>query len=160
MNETINATTTAGTELQNASADMTAAFGDASGIALPGIIIVVYIVGALLAAQFIAPWLAQSDTLERFAGGLAHSLVYAIKGAAASAVLLVIATPAYFALTMDAGTRGLALRGIALLLGGYVVLNVVGWLADRAVGIYIDAHPTAEEWADLWPETEQEGDGL
>jgi len=160
MNGTINATTTVGTELQNASADITGAFGNATGLAVPAIIVLVYIVGALLAAQFIAPWLAQSDSLERVAGGLAHSLVYAIKGAAASAVLLVVAAPAYAVLTMDAGTRGLALRGIALLLGGYVVLNVVGWLADRAVGIYIDAHPTAEEWADLWPDTDEEGDGL
>jgi len=107
------------------------------------------------AAQFVAPWIARSDTLDRVLGGFAQSFVYAIKGAAASAVLLVAATPAYLVLTADPGTRQVAAKWVGIALGGYLALNVVGWLADRAVTAYIHAHPHAEEWADLWPDEEE-----
>lgn len=145
------APTATGESLNNASMSINSSFGDATGLG-PVVILLLYIVGALLAAQFVAPWLAQSNYLSRLAGGLVASLEYAIKGFASTAVLSLVGLPAYLIATADAGTRGAALTTIAGGVAGYVILAGIGVLADRAVTAFIEAHPDLDEWGDLFPE--------
>lgn len=114
------------------------------------IVVVLYVFGALLAAQFVAPWLARSQLLSRVWTYLGDSLAYAMKGVAATAVLVVIAMPVYLLATADGGTRGVALQLLAAAAGGYLAMVVVGWLADHAVAAFLKAHPEYEEWDDLF----------
>lgn len=143
----------------------TPAFGEAlnmtSGYAnafdLSGVLILgIYVLVALVAAQAFLPWLARSDALTGAAQRFLQSLVYAVKGVAASITLLAIAAPAWFIMQADSGTREVALRWGGYIIGGYLFLVVVGWLADRAVAAFIDAHPDYESFSDIWPEAPDE----
>lgn len=143
-------------ELQNATADVATGFASSEHLVGPMLLILIYAVGALGAAQYLAPHLAQSRLLERAGKRVTAVVVFALKGAAASAVLAVVALPAYLLLTVDGETRGVALEYLWLAAVAFVALACIGWLADRAVTAYIDAHPDHEEWADLFPEEESE----
>jgi len=154
----LEATTPVNTTIANASMEVTNGFASSFGLRY-ATIAVLYVVGALLAAQFVAPWLARSEMLSRVTGGFVWTAVYAIKGAAASAVLLVAAAPAYFVATMDSGTRGFALEAIGIAVAGYIALVVVGVLADRAASAFLDAHPTYDEWGDVFGASEGDEDG-
>jgi hypothetical protein len=83
---------------------------------------------------------------------LVKTIEYAIKGLAASAVLFVIAAPVYLLASTDNQTRGFALEVIGIGVIAFLVLAGIGWLADRAVSAFIDAHPDYEEWRDLFPD--------
>jgi uncharacterized protein with PQ loop repeat len=139
--------------MMNGSADISNGFGSAFGL-MPAVLLVLYIVGVLLAAQFVAPWLAKSELLTSVAGRFVESIEYAVKGFAASAVLAVAALPVYFLANADGGTRGIALKAITIIAAAYVSFVIIGWLADRAVTAFIDAHPEVNEWGDLFPEEE------
>lgn len=152
-------TTPANETLANASSGITSGFADATGLG-PIVLLLLYVVGALLAAQFVAPWLAKSELLSSVAGGLLGSLSYAIKGFASTAVLAVAALPVYFLATADGGTRGMALEAVGLLAAGYVALVIIGMLADRAVSAFIDAHPEIDEWADMFPDEEESAEAV
>jgi len=147
------ATATPTGSFAHASTNISSSFADATGLG-PAVVLLLYVVGALLAAQFVAPWLAQSELLSDVAGGLVASAEYAVKGVGATAVLLVGALPVYFLATADGGTQGLALEAVGVLLAGYIALVGIGMLADRAVTAFIDAHPDVDEWGDLFPEDE------
>lgn len=140
----------------NASASINGGFADMSGL-MPVLLIGLYIIGALLAAQFVAPWLARSSLLGTVGDAILSAIGYAIKGSAAVAVLAVAALPAYLVLTVDASTRGVALRWVAYGVAAFAGLVAVGWLADRAVARYIKAHPNVDSWAELW-ESDDSGD--
>jgi len=142
-----------------ANASFTSGFADSTGIA-PLVLLLLYVVGSLLAAQFVAPWLAKYKLLSSVAGGLHRSLSYAIKGFASTAVLAVAALPVYFLATADKGTRGLALDAVALMLAGYVALVIIGMLADRALSAFIDAHPDIDDWTDIFPDEEGEKEAV
>jgi len=140
---------------QNASSGISSGFGNAMDLG-PVVLLVLYAVGFLLAAQYIAPWAARSELLSRLGSGLGRSILYAVKGVAASAVITITALPIWVAWRMDAGTRGVALEYVGYAVGGYVILIVVGRLADTAVSKFIEAHPEYDEWSDLFPETPDE----
>lgn len=149
--------------MQNASSGVTNSFGTPTEL-IPVLVLVLYAVGALLAAQFVAPWLAKSQLLSSVAGRALQSLHYALKGVGATAVLALVAAPVYFMATADGNTRGLALEVIGLAAAAYVVLVVLGWLADRAVTAFFDAHPEYDGLDDIFPdepddETEAVADG-
>lgn len=146
-------TPTAGFE--NASAGVANGFADATGLG-PVVVIGLYIVGTLLAAQFVAPWLARSRWLSRAGGGLLTSLVFALKGLGATAALALAAAPVFLLWQADGGTRELALRYVGYAVAGYLALVLVGWLADRAVAAFVEAHPDAEALGDLLPESEDD----
>lgn len=142
-------------ELANASSSINSGF--ASSYELGGVLVIVlYIVGALLAAQFVAPWLAQSQLLGTIGNAIFSALAYAIKGLAAVGVLALAALPGYLLLTADVSTRGVALKWVGYAVGAFAALVVVGWLADRAVARFIEAHPDVDSWAELW-ESDDEG---
>lgn len=147
--------TLANETLHNASANTLNGFADMTGLAGP-IVVVLYIVCAMLAVQVLAPWVASSRLVERAGQRVVHAFQYAIKGVAASAVLLIAAAPVYFVATADGETKGLALEAVAMAVAGFLGLVVVGWLADRAVAAWLNAHPEYDEWADLFPEEESE----
>lgn len=140
--------------LENASMSVQTGFADATG--LGGVVIfLLYIIGALLAASYVAPWLAKSRLLSRTGARIADSMEYAIKGAA-SAVLAVAAAPVYLLTQLDAGTRGVALRYFGYAIVTYIVLVIVGWLTDRAIRAFVDAHPEIDALGDLLPDDELE----
>lgn len=141
----------------NASSDMASSFGTTAELAVL-VVVALYVIGALLAAQVVSPWLAQSALLSVAGRRFVESLQYAVKGVAATAVLLLVAAPVYLLATADGGTRGAALTWLGVAVAGYVGLVVAGWLADRAVAAFIDAHPDATEWADLFPEADGDAD--
>lgn len=149
----MTATPTPTPGFQNASSSFASSF-DLVG----PLVVVLYVIGALLAAQFVAPWLGQSELLARVAGRVVASIQYAIKGIAATAVLVVAALPVYFVVTADGETRGLAGLVIAGGIAAYCTLVGVGWLADRAVTRFIDAHPDYEEWDDIVSADEADDD--
>lgn len=135
--------------IANASTSLNA--GMASSFDLVGpLVFVVYIVGALLAAQLVAPWLAESRLLQPVSERLKQSLSYAIKGIGATAVLALVGAPIYLVATSDGESQGLALSVLAGLVGVYMALVVIGWLADRAVTRFIDAHPEYDSWEEMW----------
>jgi len=148
--------TTNGT-LSNASvATNSLAFGgDGFG---PIALLLVYILVALVAAQFVAPWLASSRLLSGVGAHIVQSLRYAIKGIAATAVLALGGIPGYYLVTADGAARGVALEVIGALLGAYVLLTVIGVLADRAVSAFIEAHPEYDAWGDLFPGEESDAE--
>lgn len=143
--------TPTGIPFENASSSIQTGFADGTG--LGGIIIILlYIIGALLAARHVAPWLAQSRFITRTGTQIATSFVYAIKGVAATAVLAAAAAPVYLLTQVDGSTRGIALRYIAYAAVAYISLVVIGWLADRAVTAFVNAHPDIDTIDDLIPE--------
>lgn len=135
-------------EFANASS-ITGGFADSSGLG-PVIVFLVYIVAVLFAAQFVAPWLANSSLLNRLGSGFLDTVVYAIKGLATTAVLAVAALPVWVVAQADAGTRAVAFRYVGFAIAAFVGLAVIGWLADRAVAKFIEAHPDYESWGDIW----------
>jgi hypothetical protein len=142
-----------------ANASFTSGFADSTGLA-PIVLLLLYVVGALLAAQFVAPWLARSKLLSDSISKLFTSLFYALKGLAVTAVLAVTALPVYFLATADKGTRSMALEAVGLLLAGYAALVVIGMLADRAVAAFIDTHPELDEWADIFSDKEEDTEAV
>lgn len=136
----------------------TSGFADSTGLAGP-VIVVMYIVAVVAISGVIAPWAARSELLTRVGGGVVQSLEYAIKGLAASAAALAFGYPVYWVATAEGDTQGLALTVIAGLVGIYLALVVIGWIADKAVQRFIDAHPDYEEWGDLFPEADDEEGG-
>lgn len=141
--------------IANASTSLNSAFGSANELGIP-LLLVLYGVGALLAAQFVAPWVAQSQLLTTVGGRLVESIEYAIKGVTAVGVLALLALPFHFVATADADTQGLALTAVGVVIVAYAILVGVGWLADRAVGRFVEAHPEADEFGDLFPEDDTE----
>jgi len=137
--------------IQNASNGLSGGFASSTDLG-PVVLIVMYAVGFLLAAQYVAPWAARSELLSRVGSGLGQSVLYAIKGVAASAVMTITALPAWVVWQLDAGTRGVALEYLGYAIGGYVVLMAVGWAADTVVSTFIEAHPEYDEWSDLFPD--------
>lgn len=146
-------------EYANASAGFASSMGLAEGFA-PLALLLIYAIGALMAAQFVAPWLASSQLLSDLFGELVTSVELAIKGLGATAVLAITATPIYFVATAEPSTKVVALEVVAAGIGVYVFLVVAGWLADRAVTAFIDAHPTHDEWADIFPDEEGDGEAV
>lgn len=143
--------------LANASSSINGGFASSVGVTGP-LVIGLYIVGALLAAQFVAPWLAKSRLVSRVSDRVVASVNYAIKGLAATAVLGVLAAPVYLVATSDGQTQGVVLQAIAVLAVAYIALVGIGWLADRAVTAFLNAHPEHDEWSDLFPDTPDEDD--
>lgn len=137
----------------NAANSIDAGFASSMGLTGP-LVFVIYAVGVLLAAQFVAPWLATSQLLSGMAGRILESMALAIKGLASTAVLVVVALPAWFLLTAEPSTKGLAAEVVGYGIAAYIALVVLGWLADRAVTAFLDAHPDYDEWDDLFPDEE------
>lgn len=136
----------------------TSGFADSSGLFGLIVVFLLYAGVALLAAQFLAPWLANSRLISRLGHGIGRSIVYALKGLGASAALAIVAGPVYLLAQVDSGTRAVALRYVGYAVAGYLALVAIGWLADRAVAAFIDAHPDYDEWADLFPDDEDESE--
>lgn len=134
--------------LQNASSGIASSF-NSSGPMMIMLLFVLYAVGVLAAAQFVAPWLAKSSILGTIGDAALSAISYAIKGLATTAALGLAALPAYFALTVDGDTRGFALELVGYALAAIVALIAVGWLADRAVSKFIEAHPDVDSWSEL-----------
>lgn len=142
--------------LNNAS--MANSFNSTGGLVEGMIILLVYIVVVMVAAQIVAPWLADLEVLSAAVGRFLSSVAYAVKGLAASAVLTVLALPVWLFATADGETQGLALEVVAVVIGAYIALVIVGVLADRATAAFIDAHPEYEEWADIFPEESEDAE--
>jgi hypothetical protein len=142
-----------------ANASFTSGLADSTGPALI-VLLLLYVVGALLAAQFVAPWLARSELLSAIISKLFNSIFYVFKGLAVTAVLAFTALPVYFLATADKGTRSMALEAVGVLLAGYVALFVIGMLADRAVTAFIDAHPELDEWADIFSDEKEDTEAV
>lgn len=142
---------------QTATPALNVSSGYADAFGMGGVVLLV--MGAILvivAAQFLAPWLAKSNILKSVFGGFLVSFVYALKGAAALIAAGALVTPFWLVTQMDSGTRSALFEYGGYAVGGYLGLAVIGWLADRAVTRYIEAHPTYESLADMWPETPDE----
>lgn len=133
----------------NATADVSSGFAAADGLFPILLIVVIYATAALLAANFVAPWLAKSTVLGRVGSILTSAFEYAIKGLATTAVLCIVALPAYLLLTVDASTRATGLKWAGYALAAVLILIGIGQLADRAVARFINAHPDAESWSEL-----------
>lgn len=135
--------------LDNASMGVASSFGSA-GSMFPIIAFIVYVVAVIVVAQFLAPWAAKSRFVSRASRRLVRTVGYALKGLVASAVLAVLAAPVYVVATADAGTRGVAIEWLGYGLAAFLALAVIGWLAERAVVAFIDAHPDYDDWDDFW----------
>lgn len=154
---TANVTTTTTAGFQNASMGMTNGFGS-TGDLFPVFVLVVYAVAVLAVANFAAPGLARSRVASRLGAGVVAFFGYVLKGVVASAVLTVAALPVYYVATMDPSGRGIALEVVGYGVAGLAALAVVGWLADRAVARFIDAHPDYDSWEDLWGSADEPDD--
>lgn len=137
-------------ETLNASNSVTSGFGDTSGLVGLTFLLAIYAVVALLAANLVAPWLAQSAIFGRIGAAISSALAYAIKGVATTAVLGALALPAYLFATADAATRSTGLEYAGYAVGGFLILVGIGQLADKAVSRFIDAHPDHDSWEDIW----------
>lgn len=146
----------AATETPHQIENATSGFADSTGLFGPVVLVLVYALAVMVAAQWLAPWIAESSLLSRLGAGVVETIVYAIKGLATTAVLAVAALPFWFVSQADPGTRSAAFRYGGYAIVAFVGLVVVGWLADRAVTKFIEAHPDYEEWGDLWHESEDE----
>ena len=143
------ATTTTPANLSAAQNNIVGGFGDAFGLT-PVLLLAVYALAILVAAQFALPWLAKSRLVSQTGRRILLSIHYAMKGVAATVVIGLTAAPVYVVATADAGTRGVAMRWVGYAVAGYGALVLLGWLADRAVTRAIDAHPDYDSWGDVW----------
>lgn len=125
-------------------------FGSSGGLLAVLVVVGLYSIAALLLAQVVGPWLARSGLLAALSDRVLRSVEFAAKGVAASAVLAAIGLPVALLATAEASTQFAVARWAGIAIAGYATLVVVGWLADRSVTAFIEAHPEYEAWGDIF----------
>ena len=121
-------TTAANATLHNASADVTSAFGSTMDL-VPAIVVISVLVVGVAVGSSVARISWVHDKLKVFS----RTLYYAIVGGLTAVALGAVAYPVYRMAQADPGTRQLAVKALAAIVGGYVVLSVLGYVIDRTV---------------------------
>jgi hypothetical protein len=121
-------TTAANATLHNASSDVTSAFGSSTEL-VPLLVVVAVLAAGLMVGSSVARISWVHDKLKVFS----RTLYYAIVGGLTAVALGAVAYPVYRIAQADPGTRQLAVKALAAVVGGYVVLSVLGYVIDRTV---------------------------
>ena len=139
------------TALNNASSDLTAAFGSSFGLFGPLAVVLLLVIGIFVGSS-VARIAWVHEKLKLFS----HTLYYAIVGGVTVAAAGIVAYPVWKLSQTDPQTKTLALKAIGVIVVGYAALSVVGYIIDRTVLENLGAY--LEELDDEPDESEEEPD--